>query len=332
MDINSVIASKEYDFLRTNPRLKSNIVFLTFGGSHAYGTNTETSDVDVRGCAFNSISDLLGLSNFEQVLDDATDTTIYAFNKLISLISVCNPNTIEMLGCRPEHYALLSPVGERMIANRHMFLSRRACYSFGGYANQQLRRLQNALAHDSYTPEVMNSHIANGLEYVIQSFNSRYSVFPSGGMKVYSESDDVFADVNLSHYSLRDLNGMLSEFSSIIKDYDKLKNRNKKKDDLHLNKHAMHLVRLYLMCFDILEKEEIVTYRQEEHDLLMSIRNGAYQKEDGTFRAEFFDIINGYEQRMKYDKENTSLPDSPNYKKIEEFVIDVNRQVVLNEG
>lgn len=44
-DINKLIASEEYDFLRTNPHLKDKIVFLTLGGSHAYDTNIETSDV-----------------------------------------------------------------------------------------------------------------------------------------------------------------------------------------------------------------------------------------------------------------------------------------------
>ena len=52
MDIREVITRPEYDFLRTNPRLGNNIMFLTFGGSHSYGTNTEGSDIDLRGCAF----------------------------------------------------------------------------------------------------------------------------------------------------------------------------------------------------------------------------------------------------------------------------------------
>ena len=66
---------------------------------------------------------------------------------------------------------------------------------------------------------------------------------------------------------LRTLTGMVSELVEITRNYDKIHHRNKKKDDAHLNKHAMHLVRLYLMCLDILEKEEIVAYRPagEEH-------------------------------------------------------------------
>ena len=52
--IKSKIDSREYDFLRTNEHLGSNIILLTLGGSHAYGTATENSDLDVRGCALNS--------------------------------------------------------------------------------------------------------------------------------------------------------------------------------------------------------------------------------------------------------------------------------------
>ena len=33
-----VVAMPEYDFLQTNPHLGKNIMFLTLGGSYAYGT------------------------------------------------------------------------------------------------------------------------------------------------------------------------------------------------------------------------------------------------------------------------------------------------------
>ena len=77
MFINEIIKAPEYDFLRTNDRLGNNIIFLTFGGSHAYGTNVEGSDIDIRGCALNSKSDLLGFSNFEQVVEEKTDILNY---------------------------------------------------------------------------------------------------------------------------------------------------------------------------------------------------------------------------------------------------------------
>ena len=103
-DFKTLLNTLEYDFLRTNPHLGNNIILLGLGGSHAYGTNVEGSDVDIRGIALNSKSDILGSSNFEQVVNEATDTTIYSVRKIISLLTSCNPNTIEMLGLKPEHY------------------------------------------------------------------------------------------------------------------------------------------------------------------------------------------------------------------------------------
>ena len=137
------IKKEKYIFLKENKHLGSNIILLTLGGSRAYGTNNESSDWDWRGCALNTKMQILTNENFEQFINEQTDTTIYSFNKLISLLVNVNPNTIEMLGCLPEHYLYLSPVGQELLDHAHMFLSKKAVYSFGGYANQQLRRLDN---------------------------------------------------------------------------------------------------------------------------------------------------------------------------------------------
>lgn len=339
MDFKELINSSDYNFLRENEHLGKNIVFLTLGGSHAYGTNVEGSDVDIRGCALPRKKELIGLSNFEQVQDSATDTTIYCFSKLISLMSNCNPNTIEMLGCKPEHYIYMTQVGEDLISNRKMFLSQRARQSFGGYAQAQLRRLQNAVARDSLTQTDKEIHILNSIKSSMNSFNERYTDFESGSLKVYvgesgkAELDsEVFIDSNLSGYPLRDFKGMFSEMSEIVKLYGKLNHRNNKKDDLHLNKHAMHLIRLYLMVIDIFEKEEIITYRKDDLDLLMSIRNGKFMNDDGTYHSSFFDMVDEFDNKLTYAMDNTSLPAKPDFNRIEEFVMSVHEKVILGEN
>jgi len=58
--IENIITTDAYEFLRTNKHLRNKLMFLAFGGSHAYGTSTPESDIDLRGCAFSSRSDLLG--------------------------------------------------------------------------------------------------------------------------------------------------------------------------------------------------------------------------------------------------------------------------------
>ena len=99
------LQSGEYDFLRTDEHLGRHIILLTLGGSHAYGTSMETSDLDIRGCALNSKREILIHEDFGQVTDPHTDTTIYAFRKLIPLLPNCHPNTIEMLGGREGQWA-----------------------------------------------------------------------------------------------------------------------------------------------------------------------------------------------------------------------------------
>ena len=337
MDISEVIKKPEYAFLQTNPRLGNNIMFLCFGGSHAYGTNTSDSDIDIRGCAFNSKADLLGMSNFEQVLDNPTDTVIYGFNKLVGLLVNMNPNTIELLGCKPEHYVFASPVAHELIANKELFLSKKAIASFGGYAMQQLRRLQSAIARDALGPKEKEQHLLNAMRRAMMSFESKYAKFDEGCVKLYidkSNQEDVeteiFMDASLTHYPLRDYKSMWAEFNEIVKVYGKLNHRNNKKDNEHLNKHAQHLIRLYLMVFDILERGEIITYRADDLELLSTIRDGEFLNEDGTYRSEFFELVDEYEKHFEYAAKNTDLPAKPNMRKIEEFVMSVNERVVLS--
>lgn len=333
--IKQLVASPSYDFLRTDPHLKDRIMFLTLGGSHAYGTDTPTSDVDIRGVAMNNASEIVGLSNFEQFVNTETDTTVYAFNKLITLLLNCNPNTIEMLGCKPEHYIYMTDAGREMINNRKMFLSKRAIHSFGGYANQQLNRLENALARDRLEQAKKEEHIRRSMENSVQSFESRYTNFDAGSIKLYTDVStredldrEIFADIHLEHYPARQFNSMMNELHNVLGTYEKLNHRNHKKDDVHLNKHAMHLVRLYLTCIDILEKEEIVTYREDDIDMLMDIRNGYHMNPDGTYCPEFFEMIDDLKKRLDYAKENTSLPAHPDLKRVEEFVIEVNKRAL----
>lgn len=336
--IKEKLKSEEYDFLRKDKNLGNNIIILTLGGSHAYGTDNENSDLDIRGCALNNKMQILANENFEQFTNEATDTTIYAFNKLITLLSNVNPNTIEMLGNKPEHYFYVSPIGQELIDNAHLFLSKRAIYSFGGYANQQFRRLENK--SNRLVGQAQNEeHIYKTIEHAAYDFKNRYFEMPDDAIKLYIDKaiqegydTEIFMDVNLTHYPLRDYKGMWSEMQSIVKAYGKIGKRNEKAIEHNkLGKHMMHLIRLYMMCLDILEKEQIITHREDEHDLLMDIRNGKYLDSNRQPIAEFYEMVDEYEKKLEYAKQNTNLPDNPDYKAINEFVASVNERVVRGE-
>ena len=56
----------------------------------------------------NSKEEILLGTDFEQIVNVETDTTIYSFNKMIQLLTSNNPNTIEILGCKPEQSIAIS--------------------------------------------------------------------------------------------------------------------------------------------------------------------------------------------------------------------------------
>ena len=333
-----VLFSKEYNFLKTNEHLGNNIILIGLGGSYAYGTNTENSDLDIRGCALNTKEEILTNKNFEQFVNEETDTTIYSFNKLVSLLSNSNPNTIEIMGLKPEHYLYIHPIGQELLNNAHLFLSKRAVHSFGGYANQQLRRME-LLCNRNVSQSQKEQFILNTINNAMYDIKLAYQDFTDEEIKLYIDKavqegydTEIFMDVNLKHYPLRDYCSVWNEMKSIVSSYNKIGKRNEKAITHNkLGKHMMHLIRLYMMCLDILEKEQIVTYREAEHDLLMDIRNGKYLDSNDQPIPEFYEMVDDYEKKLDYAKLNTSLPDSQNYKKISEFVMNVNERVVKGE-
>lgn len=336
-DIKQCIYTPEYDFLKTNNHLGKNIILLAFGGSHSYGTNIETSDIDVRGIALNSKEEILLQKDFEQVVDDATDTTIYSFNKIVKLLAEANPNTLEILFQNEDAYIELSEIGKLLVENRHVFLSKKCFYTFGGYARQQLRRLDNKSMRTLPQP-AQEVHILNSINNAKYSFHDKYFDFEDDNINLYIDKavsedleSEIFMNINLTHYPLRDYKSMWMEMHNIVKEYGKLGKR-ASNAFLHnkVNKHAMHLVRLMLYCIDILETGTFNTHAGRHLPLLLDIRNGKYMGENNQMTDEFFKLVDSLEKQMQIAFENTKLPDKPDMKKINEIICIVNEKVVTN--
>jgi predicted nucleotidyltransferase len=330
--------SDDYRFFHENNNLGKNIILIGLGGSYAYGMNKDSSDLDIRGISLNKKEEVLLGIDFEQVVDEKTDTTIYSFNKMIELLTKMNPNTCEILGLQDWQYFYLHPIGKELLENRKMFLSKICIHTFGGYASSQLRRMENKAAR--LVGQAQNeAYILKSINNAKYDFKNRYYPHDESDVKLYIDTavqegydSEIFMDVCLKHYPLRDWTGMWNEMKAIVSSYNKIGKRNEKAiSHDKLGKHMSHLIRLYMMCIDILEKEEIITYRTDEHDLLMSIRNGEFLDENRQPTTEFYDLLNEYEKRFDYAKNNTSLPDVPNHKRINEFKMYVNERIVKGE-
>jgi len=128
-----------------------NLIFLALYGSHAYGMADEQSDHDYRGVCIPPKEYILGTKRFEQKDSGwnnlpeefsylSNDTVIYSIQKFIKLATDCNPNIIEQLFL--DDYLYMTPIGERLIENRDLFLSTKARWTYTGYAYSQIKRIE----------------------------------------------------------------------------------------------------------------------------------------------------------------------------------------------
>lgn len=118
-------------------------IFLTKHGSHAYGLNTPASDLDVKGVAVPPVEYFFGFVNsFEQAEQrEGVDLVVYDARKFFKLASDCNPNICEVLWTEADDHLLVTDAGRMLLENRSLFISKKAKFTFSGYAIAQLKRI-----------------------------------------------------------------------------------------------------------------------------------------------------------------------------------------------
>ncbi|MFA5313803.1 MAG: nucleotidyltransferase domain-containing protein [Methanomassiliicoccales archaeon] len=117
------------------------IIFECVSGSHAYGLSVAESDTDIRGIYANPPSDYLGLNEPElQISDAKNDITYYSLKRVFELLQTANPNIIELLWMPEDCIRIQSPIMNRLIANRNIFISKKCYHTHIGYAIAQIER------------------------------------------------------------------------------------------------------------------------------------------------------------------------------------------------
>jgi len=124
--------------------LRQFAVYVTKHGSHAYGLNTPSSDLDIKGVFVAPRQYYLGfLSRVEQIEErDPNDLVVYELRKFFALAADCNPNIIEVLHTDESDILEQTRVGEELRAHANDFLSTKAKHTFSGYAMSQLKRIR----------------------------------------------------------------------------------------------------------------------------------------------------------------------------------------------
>jgi hypothetical protein len=143
--------------------LRDHTILLTLNGSRAYGLSTPSSDIDMLGIAvppkeyylgflkifeqadhsshISQYDDLLTPEELEIAVNIKSEGSVYEVSKFIKLAADCNPNILTLLFCRDSDIRYITPLGQKIRDNRGLFLSKKAKFTFSGYAYDQMRRI-----------------------------------------------------------------------------------------------------------------------------------------------------------------------------------------------
>mgnify|MGYP000017518225 CR=1 FL=1 len=129
--------------------LPANLIYQLVYGSHAYGTTTEGSDLDIRGIFVPSIWDVLSMQGVEDVRGSSkslfegieTEWIYYPVTKFVKLAMKCNPSVLEWLFVRKEYQIQVEWPGQILIEHRNHLLSKQIYHRLKGYAMSEFHSL-----------------------------------------------------------------------------------------------------------------------------------------------------------------------------------------------
>ena len=278
---------------------EENLIFRVVCGSRAHGLATAESDLDTRGICVAPKRYLIGLSRFEQHESASGDHTVYSLQKFVRLALEGNPNIIETLYTDERDVLFKNRYGERLVAARDIFLSRKVGERFMGYALAQLKRIEGHYRWLSSPPE----------EPRPESFEA---TFKNGVHRFPDSHRERAYKAARKHYQ---------QYASWRK------NRNPKRAVLeerygYDTKHASHLCRLLKMGEEVL-RDGTVLVRRPDAEWLLSIRRGAMGYEE---------LLTWAEHRlgeMPSLVEASPLPEEPNRREAEDLVVEITEEVLF---
>lgn len=332
--------------------VRKHTIFETVHGSHAYGTNIATSDIDKKGiCLIPDAKLFFGMKSFEQQdggwtdeKGEKEDKVVYHLPKFFQLAGQCNPNIIEVLFADESDILVMSEEGKKLRDNRDIFLSRKARHTFTGYAASQLKRMRAHKRWIDNPPEKPESAAARHIKTV-----------PVGPLGTHLAQSGFLKAVRLA--APRDLYDRVLNFFGLTsrvqewfdldievfdkgsyeaakKEYENYetwkKNRNEKRSELEKKygidtKHAMHLIRLLRMGYEIVTTGKVLVKRPDREELL-AIRHGAWSYEKIVAYAEEM------EAKIAEAEDKSPLPWAPDWEAIEALQIQMTTDALKKAG
>lgn len=302
--------------------LEYTIIYETVHGSRAFNLQRLDSDLDLKGIIIGPRDWYCGYLEGPEQIICGSDHCRFEIRKFFRLAASSNPMALEMLWTDPAHHVLVTPAGEKLLANRQLFLSRRIRETFAGYALSQLKRIKTHRHWLLHPPQREPVRADFGLP-------DRTLISP----------DQLGAEEALHTQKISGLNELSPNFLDILnreKQYRQvhreweqyqtwLKQRNPQRAALEIQfgydtKHAMHLIRLLRMAIEILETNHVEVYRPDREELL-AIRDGAWKYDFLIEQCEWLD------SRIEAAAARSALPAEPEGDAINRLCVSIVEEV-----
>ena len=138
-------------------QIKNQIILEGIRGSQSHGTYVPThpdsiDDEDLIAIVIMPMDHYFGLKHFDtkEIKYERYDLVVYELKKFIGLLLKQNPNVMSLLWLEDCHYTKRTEIGNEIIKNRDIFVSKKAYKSFSGYAFSQLKRMTHFQAYEGY--------------------------------------------------------------------------------------------------------------------------------------------------------------------------------------
>lgn len=151
--------------------MKENLIYKCVVGSQAYGTSIPTSDVDYKGIYVQSNDDILSFKYNEQI-EVGKDECYYEVRRFLQLAQSANPTILEMLFIPMEFVVQSSPQFNLIRESRDIFVTRKCCMSFGGYAIAQIKKAKGLDKKMNWEKSKMERKIPLDFCYIITGLGS----------------------------------------------------------------------------------------------------------------------------------------------------------------
>jgi uncharacterized protein len=339
------------------------LIFRAIAGSNLYGTNTSESDIDERGVFIPDEKFFYGfLNRTEQYEDKNNDITYFEIRKFMQLAMDNNPNIIELLFIPKDKWISNSVDWLEIYKNRDLFVSKKAKFTFSGYAHSQFNRIKlhrnwllNPPKHkptreefglSSYRSDLtkdqigaLNVLVAMKLENIkefhplkeqLEQMQETYTFKDLCKQFTQVDKDAVQTIVPISDQFI-DILQRENAYAQAERHYNQYenwkKNRNPTRAKLEEKfgidtKHTSHLVRLITECEELLLTGNI-TFPRPDAKFLLEIKNGLYTYE------ELSKYLESYDDKFNELYEKSTLPHSPDKPKIDDLCRKIVKRYLL---